>query len=101
MGPSALLSRRRKECCGFLSLLKSIASAGFEPSNFESNGKHSNRYTTEATRVCKLLTNIILFLRRITCFSSGLVLTNTHIKLLQKIVSRDMRVYSGVSGPWS
>jgi hypothetical protein len=34
--------------CGFLLLLKSIASAGFELANFGSNDKHANHYTTEA-----------------------------------------------------
>jgi hypothetical protein len=36
-------------CCGFLSPLKSIALAGFEPANFGSSGKHTNHYTTKAT----------------------------------------------------
>jgi hypothetical protein len=28
---------------------KTIASAGFEPADFGSNGKHANHYTAEAT----------------------------------------------------
>jgi hypothetical protein len=36
-------------CCGFLSLLKSIALAGFEPATFMSSGKHTNHYTTKVT----------------------------------------------------
>jgi hypothetical protein len=35
--------------CGFLSPLKSIASAESEPVNLGSNGKHANHYTTDAT----------------------------------------------------
>jgi hypothetical protein len=34
-----------------LSALKSIAFAGFEPANLESNDKHANHYITEATQV--------------------------------------------------
>jgi hypothetical protein len=37
-------------CCGFLSPLKSIALAGFEPTTFGSNGKHTNNYTTKASK---------------------------------------------------
>jgi hypothetical protein len=51
MGPPALLPVRRKACCGFLSTLKSITSAGFEPAILGSSGKHNNHYTTEATHV--------------------------------------------------
>jgi hypothetical protein len=40
MGLTTLLPLRRKACCGFLSHLKSIAPAGFEPANLGSNGKH-------------------------------------------------------------
>jgi hypothetical protein len=42
MGPPALLLPRRKVFCGFLSPLKSIASAQFEPTNLGSSGKHIN-----------------------------------------------------------
>jgi len=48
MGPTALLPLRRKACCGFVSPLKSIASADFEPANLGSNGKQANKYITEA-----------------------------------------------------
>jgi hypothetical protein len=34
----------------FIALKKSIALGGFEPANFGSNGKHTNHYTTEATK---------------------------------------------------
>jgi hypothetical protein len=47
LGLTALLPFRRKVWCGFLSPLKSIASAGFEPVNRGSNCKHANHYTTE------------------------------------------------------
>lgn len=40
--------------CGFLLLLKSIASAGFELANFGSNDKHANHKSTEGDK--KLLT---------------------------------------------
>jgi hypothetical protein len=40
----------RNVCCEFLSPLKIIASAGYEPSNFGSNGKHAKHYTTEVTK---------------------------------------------------
>jgi hypothetical protein len=33
----------------FIAFKKTIASAGFEPSNLGCNGKHANNYTTEAT----------------------------------------------------
>jgi hypothetical protein len=36
VGPTALLLLRRKACCGLLSRLKSIASAGFEIANLGS-----------------------------------------------------------------
>jgi hypothetical protein len=49
MGHPALLPIRRKVCCGFLSPLKSVASAGFVPVTLGSNGKHTNHYTTETT----------------------------------------------------
>jgi hypothetical protein len=48
MGPPTLLLIRRKVCCGFVSPLKPIASAGFELATLESTGKHTNHYTTEA-----------------------------------------------------
>jgi hypothetical protein len=41
----------RKVLCGFLSPLKSIASAGFEPANLGSKGKHANQHTTEASSI--------------------------------------------------
>jgi hypothetical protein len=47
MGLSALLSTRRKVCCGFLS--PKIYSAGSEHANLGSNGKQAEHYTTEAT----------------------------------------------------
>jgi hypothetical protein len=50
MGPPALLPIQRKACCRFLSPLKSIVSAGFEPMNLGSSGKHSNHYISEATK---------------------------------------------------
>jgi hypothetical protein len=34
----------------FIAVKKSIALAGFEPSNLESDCKHANNYTTEETR---------------------------------------------------
>jgi hypothetical protein len=49
MGTPALLSTR-KVCCGLSSPLKSIASAGYEPATLGSSGKHTNHYTTEATK---------------------------------------------------
>jgi hypothetical protein len=49
MGPPALLPIRRKVCCGFLSPLKCIALAGFEPATFGSSGKNTNHYTAKAT----------------------------------------------------
>jgi hypothetical protein len=52
MGPSGFTSHLRERCAaGFLSPLKSIALAGFEPANFGSSGKHTNRYTTKPTPV--------------------------------------------------
>jgi hypothetical protein len=42
-----MLPLKRKVCYGHLLLLKSIASAGFDPANIGSNGKHDNDYTTE------------------------------------------------------
>jgi hypothetical protein len=48
MWPTALLPLRKMAYCGFLLLLKSIASAGFELAKFGSNEKHANHYTTEA-----------------------------------------------------
>jgi hypothetical protein len=50
MGPTALLSLRKKTCCGFLSPLKFIASAGFEPANVVFSGKHANQRITEASK---------------------------------------------------
>jgi hypothetical protein len=50
VGTTALLPFRRKASCGFISHLKSITKAGFEPANLVSSGKHANHYTTEATR---------------------------------------------------
>jgi hypothetical protein len=34
----------------FIALKKSIALAGFESANFGSSGKHTNHYTTKATK---------------------------------------------------
>jgi hypothetical protein len=51
VGPPVLLPLRRKWYCRFLSLLNSIASAGFELANLGFNGKHDNHYTTEATLI--------------------------------------------------
>jgi predicted hydrolase (HD superfamily) len=51
MGPQALSPPPGKNvCCEFLSPLKIIASAGYEPSNFGSNGKHAKHYTTQVTK---------------------------------------------------
>jgi hypothetical protein len=49
MGTPALLPIQRKVCCEFLSPLKSIAFAGFEPATFAASDKHTNHYITEAT----------------------------------------------------
>jgi hypothetical protein len=49
IGQTNLLPLRCKACFGFLSPLKFITSAGFDPANLGSNGKHANHYTTEAT----------------------------------------------------
>jgi hypothetical protein len=38
---------RRKSRSGFLSPLKFIVPAGFEPKKFESNGKYDNYWTTQ------------------------------------------------------
>jgi hypothetical protein len=46
IGPPALLLLR-KACCGFVSPLKTIPSAGYEPANPGSNDKNTNHYTTE------------------------------------------------------
>jgi hypothetical protein len=46
MGPTALLPIRRKACCGFLSPRPYLNPRTL---NLGSNGKHANRYTTEAT----------------------------------------------------
>jgi hypothetical protein len=43
-------SLRKKACCGFLSPLKTIASAVFGPTNLGSNGKHAKNYFTQATK---------------------------------------------------
>jgi hypothetical protein len=51
MGLPTLLPLRTKVCCGLLSPLKSIASAGFEPADLGSNVKHANHDTTEATEI--------------------------------------------------
>jgi hypothetical protein len=59
MGLTALFPLRRKACCGFLSPIKSIASAGFEPVNFGSNGKHANHYTTETAHFIYLKSTLI------------------------------------------
>jgi hypothetical protein len=59
MGHPALIIIRRKVCCGFLSPLKSIALAGFEPPTFVSSGKHANHHTTKAASY--LLNSIIYF----------------------------------------
>jgi hypothetical protein len=40
MGPTALLPHLRKSCYGFLSPLRNPSSAGFQPANLGSNGKH-------------------------------------------------------------
>jgi hypothetical protein len=50
MGPPALFTIRRNVCCGFLSPLKSNALAGLETATFGSSGKHTNHYTTKATK---------------------------------------------------
>jgi hypothetical protein len=47
MGLTALLPLRRKACCELLSPLKFIVSAGYEPANVWSNGRHAYHYTTE------------------------------------------------------
>jgi hypothetical protein len=57
-GLPALLPTRRKVCCGFLSLLKSIVLAGFEPAS----GKYTNHYTTKATICCMSLMTALLHL---------------------------------------
>jgi hypothetical protein len=47
IGSPFLLPFRKKVYCGFLSPLKSIALAVFEPANLGYNGKHDNHYTTQ------------------------------------------------------
>jgi hypothetical protein len=49
LGPPDLLPIRGKVCCEFLSPLKFIASAEFEPASLESSAKHTHHHTTEAT----------------------------------------------------
>jgi hypothetical protein len=52
MGPPALpalLPIQWKVCCGFLSPLKYIASAGLELANLGSSGKYTSHYTTDST----------------------------------------------------
>ena len=41
MGPTALLSLRRKTCWGFFVLKNPTASAGFEPANLGTKGQHA------------------------------------------------------------
>jgi hypothetical protein len=48
-GASGFTSIRRNMRCRFLSPLKPIALAGFQPATLESSGKHANHYITEAT----------------------------------------------------
>jgi hypothetical protein len=48
MGPTALLSFRRKKCYGFLSSLKIYRPRpGLNPQAFGKNGNHANHYTIE------------------------------------------------------
>jgi hypothetical protein len=50
MGPSGFTSHLKESVMRiFIALIKSIASAGFEPATLGSSGKHTNHYTTEAT----------------------------------------------------
>jgi hypothetical protein len=49
IGPTDLLPLRSKACCAFLSPLKTHHSAGYEPANLGSNGKHANHYRTVGT----------------------------------------------------
>jgi hypothetical protein len=60
IGPPALLSFRRKVCCGFVWPLKSTASAGFKPANLGSSASTLSCYTTEATRPTLVHTLIII-----------------------------------------
>jgi hypothetical protein len=49
-GTSGFASHPKGRCAAdFYRPLKSIASAGFEPANLGSSGKHTNHYTTKAT----------------------------------------------------
>jgi hypothetical protein len=47
MGPTALLPLRKSRATDFISHKSPYLSAGFEPANLRSNGKHDNHYTTE------------------------------------------------------
>jgi hypothetical protein len=38
-----------RRAADFIAIKKPIASAGFEPANLSSNGKHTKHYTAEAT----------------------------------------------------
>jgi hypothetical protein len=51
MGLSRFTSHPRGRCVAdFSRLSKSIALAGFEPATFGSSGKHTNHYTSKATK---------------------------------------------------
>jgi hypothetical protein len=57
----------------------SIASAGFEPANRGSNGKHAKHYTTEATSpTYKFQVYIYIFF----FFETGNHFTNAHLDML-------------------
>jgi hypothetical protein len=54
----------------FITLKKSTTSAGFEPMNLGSDGKHTNCYTTEATSMNLCIHIMLLETRLLYCRTS-------------------------------
>jgi hypothetical protein len=77
-------------CCGFLSPLKSIALAGFEPATFGSSGKHTNHYTTKATTNMVLNDKIIEKVCSVSYVDDDILLTRQGCKQEIKLIFSHM-----------
>jgi hypothetical protein len=71
MEPLVLLSPEEGRAANIYRPKYSIASAGLEPANLVSNGKHANHYTTEATyyQSCYLLPRTV---HSVQCLATGI-----------------------------
>jgi hypothetical protein len=100
MGSPALLLLWRKVCCEILLPIKSIIMAEFEAANLESNDKHTNHYTAEATRV-KYSFNFNFNFNLFFCFNLYVTCTIRFRKQRGSVGEMSINSYSSVHWGWA